>query len=78
MSAQVAEAGLKPVKCGIEKHAEFYRGYAVADCNLAPLTIGWAAIVALWFLVYLVGCLGPLTNPAAGSAAQWSRLASRP
>lgn len=78
MSAQVGEAGLKPVRCGIEKHAEFYRGYAVADCSLAPLTIGWAAIVALWFLFYLIGCIVPLTNKAAGSAAHCSHLASRP
>jgi hypothetical protein len=66
------------VKCGIEKQADFYRGYAIADCSVAPLTIGWAAIVALWFLVYLVGCIGPLTGPAAGPAAQWSHVASRP
>ena len=62
MSAQVGEAGLKPVKCGIEKHAEFYRGYAIADCSLAPLTIGWAAIVALWFVVYLADCVGAMAN----------------
>ena len=66
------------MKCGIEKHAEFYRGYAIADCSLAPLTIGWAAIVALWFLVYLVGCIGPLTSLAVGSTAPWSHLAIRP
>jgi hypothetical protein len=66
------------VKRGIEKHVEFYRGYAIADCNLAPLTIGWAAIVALWFLVYLVGCIGPLTSLVVGSTAQWSHLAVRP
>jgi hypothetical protein len=78
VSAQGGKAGLKLVKCGIEKHAEFYRGYTIADCSLAPLTIGWAAIVVLWFLVYLVGCIGPLTSLAGGSTAQWSHVASRP
>ena len=52
------------MKRGIEKHAEFYRGYAIADRSLAPLTVGWAAIVALWFLVYLIGCIGPMTKPS--------------
>jgi hypothetical protein len=66
------------VKSEIERLAAFYRGYLIDDRSLEPLTVALAAIVALWFLVYLVGCIGPLTNPAAGSAAQWSRLASRP
>jgi hypothetical protein len=50
------------VKSEMERQAEFYRGYAIADCSLAPLTIGWAAIVALWFVVYLADCLGAMAN----------------
>jgi hypothetical protein len=50
------------MECGIEKHAEYYRGYAIAECSLAPLTIGWAAIVALWFVVYLADCVGAMAN----------------
>ncbi len=49
----------------------------IADRSLAPLTVGWATIVALWLLVYLIGCIGQLTNPAAGGfAAQRSTLAA--
>jgi hypothetical protein len=62
--------------CGIESHAAFYRGYLIDDQSLAPLTVAWATIVALWFLVYLVG--GIATPPTAESAAQWSHLAARP
>jgi hypothetical protein len=66
------------VKSEIEQHAAFYRGYLIDDRSLAPLTVGWVAIVALWFLVYLIGCIGPLMSQAAGFAAQRSHLASRP
>jgi hypothetical protein len=59
---------------GIEKQATFYRGYLTDDRSLTPLTVAWATIVALWSLVYLVGCIGPL---ATESPAQWC-LATRP
>jgi hypothetical protein len=65
--------------CGIESHAAFYRGYLIDDQSLAPLTVAWATIVALWSLVYLVDCVGPLAKPpTAETAAQWSYLAARP
>jgi hypothetical protein len=63
------------MKCGIEKQATFYRGYLIDDRRLTPLTVAWATIVALWFLVYLVG--GIATPPTAESAAQWSYLAAQ-
>jgi hypothetical protein len=64
--------------CGIESHAAFYRGYLIDDQSLAPLTVALATIVALWSLVYLVGCFAPLAKPpAAEFAGQWSSLASR-
>jgi hypothetical protein len=62
-----------------EKYAAFYHGYLIDDQSLAPLTVALATIVALWSLVYLVGCLAPLPNqPAAVVATQWSSLADRP
>ena len=61
--------------CGIESDAAFYRGYLTDDRSLTPLTVAWATIVALWSLVYLVGCIGPLANPpTALVATQWSSL----
>ena len=48
--------------CGIERHAAFYRGYLTDDQSLAPLTVALATIVALWSLVYIVGCFAPLAK----------------
>jgi hypothetical protein len=65
--------------CGTERHAAFYRGYLIDDQTLAPLAGALATIVALWSLVYLVGCFAPLAKqPAGESVAQWSYLAPRP
>jgi hypothetical protein len=67
------------MKCGIESHAAFYRGHLIDDRSLTPLAVAWATIVALWFLVYLVDCVGPLAKPpTAQPVAQWSYLAARP
>ena len=64
--------------CGIESHAAFYRGYLIDDQSLAPLTVALATIVALWSLVYLIGCFGPLAKPpTAEVAGQWSYLAAQ-
>jgi hypothetical protein len=65
--------------CGIERHAAFYRGYLTDDQSLAPLTVALATIVALWSLVYIVGCFAPLAKQPTGEAvAQWSDLAAGP
>jgi len=65
--------------CGIEMNAAFYRGYLVDDRSLRPHVAALATIVALWCLVYLVGCFAPLAKPPAPTArAQWSALAARP
>jgi hypothetical protein len=65
--------------CGIERHAAFYRGYLIDDQSLAPLTVALATTVALWSLVYLVGCFAPLAKQPTGEAvAQSSDLAARP
>ncbi len=44
---------------GIEKHAEFYRGYQPDDRSLIPVAIVLATLIALWLLVYLVSAVGP-------------------
>jgi hypothetical protein len=65
--------------CRIERQAAFYRGYLTDDQSLAPLTVALTTIVALWSLVYLVGCFAPLAKQPTGEAvAQWSDLAARP
>jgi hypothetical protein len=56
------------MRCGIESHAAFYRGYLIDDKCLAPLTVALATIVALWSLVYLVGCVAPLAKQPTGEA----------
>jgi hypothetical protein len=50
------------VKSEMERHAAFYRGYLVDDRSLGPLTAALAAIVALWFVVYLADCLGAMVK----------------
>ena len=65
--------------CRIERQAAFYRGYLTDDQSLAPLTVALTTIVALWSLVYLVGCFAPLAKqPTGETVAQWSDLAARP
>ena len=46
----------------IKRQAAFYRGYLVDDRSLGPLTVALAAIVALWFVVYLADCIGAMAN----------------
>ena len=66
------------MKWGIEMNAGFYRGYLIDDRSLTPHAAALATIVALWFLVYLVGCFAPLAKqPALMAATQWSALAAR-
>jgi hypothetical protein len=60
------------MKCGIDINAAFYRGYLIDDRNLTPHVAALVTLVALWSLVYLVGCLAPAAKPTAEVAAQWS------
>ena len=46
----------------MERQAAFYRGYLIDDRSLRPLTAAFAAIVALWFVVYLADCLGAMAS----------------
>ena len=65
--------------CGIERQAAFYRAYLIDDRSLTPLIVALATIVALWSLVYLIGCFAPLAKqPTGETVAQWSDLAARP
>jgi hypothetical protein len=66
------------VKTGIESQAAFYRAYLIDDRSVAPLTVAWTTIVALWLVVYLVGAVVSQMQPqAARSAAQASLLAAQ-
>ena len=65
------------MKCGIDIDAGFYRGYLIDDRNLTAHVAALATLVALWSLVYLVGCLAPVAQPNAEAAPQWSSLAAR-
>ena len=65
------------MKCGIDIDAAFYRGYLIEDRNLTPHAAALATLVALWSLVYLVGCVAPMAKPNAEVAAQGSSLADR-
>lgn len=63
------------MKWGIDIDADFYRGYLIDDRNLTPHVAALATLVALWSLIYLVGCLAPAAKPQAEVAAQWSSIA---
>ncbi|HEY1863760.1 MAG TPA: hypothetical protein VGG77_08750 [Roseiarcus sp.] len=49
----------------------------IDDRNLTPHVAALATLVALWSLVYLVGCLAPMAKPKAEVAAQWSSHAAQ-
>jgi hypothetical protein len=65
------------MKCGIGVDAAFYRGYLIDDRDLTPHVALLATLVALWSLLYVVGCLAPVTTPKAEITAQWSSLAAQ-
>jgi hypothetical protein len=65
------------MKCGIDIGAAFYRGYLIDDRNLTPHVAALATLVALWSLVYLVGCMAPAAKPQAEVAARWHALAAQ-
>jgi hypothetical protein len=54
------------MKRWIETDAAFYRGYLADDRRLTPHIVAWATIVALWSLVYLIGCLAPAGQAFGG------------
>jgi len=54
---------------GIESQAAFYRGYLTDDQSLRPLAVALATMVALWSLVYLVGCCAPVEKPPVSEPA---------
>ena len=60
---------------GIEKHAEFYRGFQPHDRSLFPVTIVLATLVALWLLVYLLSAVGPQPGPATAQPPPHSAYA---
>jgi hypothetical protein len=56
---------------GIEKQAEYYRGYLPDDRSIIPLTIAVATTVVLWLLVYLVSAVGPQPRPQTAQPAAY-------
>ena len=54
---------------GIEKHAEFYRGYLADDRSVAPVAGVLISTIAVWLLFYLVSVLDPVPNGAALASA---------
>ena len=74
---------METVMNGIEKHAEYYRGYLPHDRSVIPLAIALATVVVLWLLLYLVSAVGPQPTPGTAqsgvhsSAVAVSRPASR-
>ena len=64
---------------GIEKHAEYYRGYQPDDRSIRPVAIVLATMVALWLLVYLIAAVGPgPAEPTAAKSPQSSYAIDRP
>jgi len=65
------DRGLHPMVSvmGIEKHADYYRGYQPAERSLFPVAIVLATLVSLWLLVYLVSALGPVPAETASVKA---------
>lgn len=54
---------------GIEKFADYYRGYLPHKRSLIPLTIALATVVALWLSLYLISDAGPAPMLGAVGAA---------
>jgi hypothetical protein len=59
---------METVMNGIEKFADYYRGYLPHERSLIPLTIALATVVALWLSLYLISDAGPTPQTAARSA----------
>jgi ABC-type transport system involved in cytochrome bd biosynthesis fused ATPase/permease subunit len=73
---------METVMNGIEKYADYYRGYLPHRRSLIPLTIALATTVALWLSLYLISDAGPTLKPETAVRAmhatsivsgQWTR-----
>jgi hypothetical protein len=53
---------METVMNGIEKFADYYRGYLPHRRSLIPLTIALATVVAVWLSLYLISDAGPTTQ----------------
>jgi hypothetical protein len=70
---------METVMNGIEKHAEYYRGYLTHDRSLIPLTIALVTVLALWLLIYLVSAVGPQPRSQTAQCAPHAyTVVSRP
>jgi hypothetical protein len=60
---------METVMNGIEKFADYYRGYLPHERSLIPLTIALATVVALWLSLYLISDAGPMPTPQTARSA---------
>jgi hypothetical protein len=60
---------METVMDGIEKFADYYRGYLPHRRSLIPLTIALATTIALWLSLYLISDAGPTPTRQAARAA---------
>ena len=67
---------------GIEKHADFYRGYLADDRSLASVVGVLMTAILVWLLFYLVSLVGPaperhVLRPASHASAVVSAPSGR-
>jgi hypothetical protein len=68
---------METVMNGIEKYADYYRGYLPHERSVIPLTIALATIIALWLSLYLISDAGPApTRQAARDAMHPTNVVS--
>jgi hypothetical protein len=48
---------------GIEKYADYYRGYSADERSLGSVAIVLVTIVAMWLLFYVISVVGPQPAP---------------
>jgi hypothetical protein len=70
---------MEAVMDGIGKQAEFYRAYLPHDRGLLQVAVALGAVLAMGFVLYLAGAIGPAPNPRLEASARGAAvLAARP
>jgi hypothetical protein len=70
---------MEAVMNGIGKQAEFYRAYLPNDRGLLQVAVTLGAVLAVGFVLYLAGAIGPAPNPRLEANARGAPvLASQP
>jgi len=60
---------MEAVMEGIGKQAEFYRAYLPHDRGLTPVAVAMGAVLAVAFVLYLVGAVNPLEDSRVADAS---------